>query len=334
MAMTVPFSDEVIVARSFSTGSFDEKLLNFDANRIPFSSGAETVVRVLATQEPKKRSTLLVGSEPCHFDVEVEEQGVLDIIAALTEDEKKEMRDLTMPIRHFRAENGHLEKAIASIRSTLQWRKHFGVDRIVRANYCSHDPEMCAILEEESGTGILYARGYDVDGRCLLIAHLRAPKTLKQDSQMKHLVFVLEKAIACTKRKSAELNGGAPLEKFIVVCDFAGFKLSNSGPVSTSQLTLEIFQKHYPERLHRAYVINAPLVFRVFWAIIKPFINASNRQKIVFCSGEEAVFDKFVKIVERPDKLEADFSGGVETEARDFDAIEYLKLPFDVTFDE
>jgi hypothetical protein len=45
-----------------------------------------------------------LGGESNLLDEKVEERGVQDILAALTDEERKEMKDLTMPIRHFRAE--------------------------------------------------------------------------------------------------------------------------------------------------------------------------------------------------------------------------------------
>ena len=45
-----------------------------------------------------------LGGEPNLLDLEVEKKGIDDILAALTEEEVNEMKDKTMPIRHFRAE--------------------------------------------------------------------------------------------------------------------------------------------------------------------------------------------------------------------------------------
>jgi hypothetical protein len=55
-----------------------------------------------------------LGGEPNLLDVEVESKGVADILAVLTEDELKQMKDMTMPIRHFRAEKVSSMKAKVS----------------------------------------------------------------------------------------------------------------------------------------------------------------------------------------------------------------------------
>jgi hypothetical protein len=46
--------------------------------------------------------TKLVGGEPCLLDPEVEEKGVADILAALTDKEKVQIPHPDMPLRHFR----------------------------------------------------------------------------------------------------------------------------------------------------------------------------------------------------------------------------------------
>jgi hypothetical protein len=43
-----------------------------------------------------------VGGEPCLLDPEVEEKGVVDILAALTDKEKGQIPHPDMPLRHFR----------------------------------------------------------------------------------------------------------------------------------------------------------------------------------------------------------------------------------------
>jgi hypothetical protein len=43
-----------------------------------------------------------IGGEPCLLDPEVEEKGVVDILAALTDKEKAQIPHPDMPLRHFR----------------------------------------------------------------------------------------------------------------------------------------------------------------------------------------------------------------------------------------
>jgi hypothetical protein len=240
----------------------------------------------------------------------------------------------------FLIRQGDVGKAVAQIRATLKWRKEFGVDVIVQC-FTVADTEqdtkehqmMRRILEEENATGKIYARGYDYEGRALFYMTPARENTNNELNNMRHLVWNLEKAIACTARQSVIVRPGcAPLEKINLLIDYEGFKLHNAPPMSTTRYTLEILQKHYPERMKHAYLLHPPLVFRAFWALIKAFVDPVTKEKIVFCSGPDGT-TKLTDNVTRKDKLEVR-SYGSNPAIRAFDSKEYLSLPFNISFDE
>jgi CRAL/TRIO domain len=144
------------------------------------------------------------------------------------------------------------------------------------------------------------------------------------------LVYFLEKAVACTARKSAEV-GGKSLEKFIIVVNYNGYTAANRGPLKTIKACNDIMSNHYPERLSNVYLINPPMIFRVFWALIRPFLDPVTREKFVFCTGETGIQELTAR-VKNLDKLESHLGGTADV--RPFDAQEYLNLPLDVCFDE
>jgi hypothetical protein len=222
----------------------------------------------------------------------------------------------------------------------LTWRKEFGVDVIVKcftvAN-TEHDTkdhvDMRNILIQENKTGKIYTRGYDSEGRALFYMTPARENTNNELNNMRHLVWNLEKAIACTARQSVQIGASKkPLEKINLMIDYDAFKLSNAPPMSTTKYTLEILQKHYPERMKHAYLLHPPLVFRAFWTLIKSFVDPITKEKIVFCSGIEGR-SKLTNNVTTKDKLEAR-SYGSDPNIRDFDSSEFLWLPFNVSFDE
>ena len=293
--------------------------------------------------------SLFLGGEPNLLDVDVERRGVRTILATLSESEKDQLMafDTTMPIRHLRAEKGDVPKAVHQIRETLQWRSDFGVDVIVSCfqvedtdqDTPAHQ-EMRTILSQETAPGKVYTRGYDTQGRAFLFMTPARENTNHELNNMRHLVFHLEKAIACTARKSMEVQQppqqgqpkGRPLEKVNAIIDYEGFKIRNAPPMSTTQYTLDILQKHYPERMLHFYLLHPPLVFQVFWAMIKHFVDPVTKEKIVFCSGKNHT-RKLLDHVTEVDKLEPRAYGS-NPNLRPFDAEEYLRLPFNVSFDE
>jgi hypothetical protein len=179
-----------------------------------------------------------------------------------------------------------LTKAIESMQYTLNWRQEFGVDAIVRSlgGTEAGDDELATILHKENDTSKIYSRGYDAEGRALMYMRPAREQTNNEENNMRHLVWNLEKALACTRAKSASM--GKEVTKINLLIDYDGFRLRDSPPMSTAKLTLEILQKHYPECLFHAYVINPPMIFRAFWTMIKPFVDPVTKEKIVFCSGK------------------------------------------------
>jgi len=278
-----------------------------------------------------------LGGEAPLLDIKEETTFVLQLLKSLTFDERDYMinilKDPSMPIRHLRAEKGHFENALNKLQAALHWRREFGVDRIIHRSPAANadQDDLHAILCRENESGKIYVRGYDRQGRALMYMRPGRENTHDAYNNMRHLVWNLEKAIACTRRKSTELGALQPLEKINLVIDYQGFRLQDSPPMSTSRWTLDILQKHYPECMYRAFVVNPPFVFKTFWALIRPFIDATTKQKIIFCTGHNGT-DKFTEHIQDVHKLEQIVGGTADVP--DFDSHQYMHLPFDVSYDE
>lgn len=262
-----------------------------------------------------------------------EEGGVESILRALSSSERASLSDDNMPLRHYRAEKGNLDEAIRKLRSTLRWREEFGVEDIKRCfeDGASLSPRKRAELKGladaiafENETGKIYSRGYDRQGRAILYLTPGRENSNDELNNMRHLVYHLERAIACTRRKSGR-------EKVCIVIGYQGFRLSNAPPMSTTRHTLAILQHHYPERMYRAYICDPPLVFRSFWGVIRHFVDPSTLEKIAFCAGA----DGRALLNQDFDTTNTEIQAGGTGRLREFDSKEYLfDTPFDYTFDE
>lgn len=123
--------------------------------------------------------------------------------------------------------------------------------------------------------------------------------------------------------------------KICLIIDYEGFTIAKSPPISTSKKTLDILQKHYCERMYRAYVCNPPLYFRTFWAVIKSFVDPVTKAKVCICHGN-AGFKQIVNDMggrEKADKHLEKCAGGTK-KLKDFQIDEYLALPLHVSFDD
>ncbi|KAL7540408.1 hypothetical protein ACHAXR_012048 [Thalassiosira sp. AJA248-18] len=264
-----------------------------------------------------------------------EQHGIESIMNALTPHERTLLADDNMPLRHYRAEKGNTEAAIRKIKSTLKWREDFRVKDIKRCFDKNHDgvvsPEkqkeldhLAKVIAQENETGKIYCRGYDREGRSILYLTPGKENSNDEWNNMRHLVYHLERAIACTRRKSGR-------EKVCIVIGYQGFKLTNAPPMSTVKHTLTILQGHYPERMYRAYICDPPLVFRSFWSIIRHFVDPATLEKIAFCTGKEGK-----SILERDfDTLTTEKQAGGTIKLREFSSEEFLfDTPFHCSFDE
>jgi hypothetical protein len=137
---------------------------------------------------------------------------------------------------------------------------------------------------------------------------------------VKHLVFNLEKAIACLEAK------GQNVEKWSILIDFKGYSMFNAPPFQTSLETLNILQNHYPERLKRAYCIRPPFIFNAFWTMISPFIDPVTKDKIIMVNDPVSnILEKYIDL----SKLEKEIGG---TDERKFDSIKYLGADFGIDY--
>jgi len=55
-------------------------------------------------------------------------------------------------------------------------------------------------------------------------------------------------------------------------------------------------QNHYPERLGVLILVDAPFVFRAFWKVISPFVDAKTLKKVVFVSGSKNEKRKILEV--------------------------------------
>lgn len=111
----------------------------------------------------------------------------------------------------------------------------------------------------------------------------RTETTWDEEFFIKGNIFMLEKALACTERRTDGLQN-----KVIVMYDYAGYGLANTPPTKLVGKLLFCLRDHFPEKLQHVFVVDAPFVFRAFWAIIKHFIDPITKELVCFISGEEA----------------------------------------------
>jgi len=268
--------------------------------------------------------TIRQTKEPPMFDKAIEEDGYKQIVAALSPQEITDMSDHNLPLRHFRADKGDIEKAIKRTKYAIQWRKESKVEEILKAAHnptTTEEEKIRKMLMKEAETGKMYVRNYDKEGRAILWIYQKRENTNNPENNIMHLVYQIERMIACTERQG--------YEKSVIVFDFLGWKMKHSASLDVTKKTIHILQDCYVERIARIYITNSPAVFRTFFNMVKVFLDANTRKKIVFVTDKERPeLEKYFD----PEKVESCIFG--TSNVKEYNVEEYFSTPLNVSFNE
>ncbi|KAL0037273.1 hypothetical protein WJX79_009391 [Trebouxia sp. C0005] len=76
------------------------------------------------------------------------------------------------------------------------------------------------------------------------------------------------------------------------------------------QAVFDLLQNHYPERLGKLWMYEAPTMFWTLWHLVSPFIDPETKQKVVFVNSKSAI-SEFQKAID-PSVLPTDYGGQAE----------------------
>jgi CRAL/TRIO domain len=277
----------------------------------------------------------LLGGEAGFASRFDELQAVHAMRRQLSDDEKKDLTDPRMLIRHWRAEKGDLTRAMQTLREAFQWRKDYQLTALrvcmsAYPNKVTGNKDYNAMMRLENATGKIYVRGTTKEGRALQYMFAMRNNTNSDIDNMRHLAWNLEKSIAVTMHHSQ-----GRLDKICLMIDCTNFDLRKAPSMHASKMTLDLLQKHFKERMHRIYVLNPPLAFRIFWKLVKPFIDPVTKTKIVFCTDPQSEGTLQLHKEVGPDQAKRLENCAYGTEPiRPFDSEEYLGLPMFIGFDQ
>eukprot|EP00775_Hariotina_reticulata_P010356 gene10356-10514_t len=196
---------------------------------------------------------------------------------------RREDHDYYTLLRFLRARNYEFDKAIKMWMDTLDWRREYEVDGILD-NFLFHEREQFLMA---------YPQGYhktDKLGRPIYIQLLGKIdiSTLKQiTSEERMIKFHIQEYERCGKiiMPICSKLQGRQIDQTFGIMDVKGVGMSHlTGEVKRLMSTLTKFdQDNYPEMLGRICIINAPMVFKAIWSLIKPLLNPRTLSKIQIC---------------------------------------------------
>jgi len=238
---------------------------------------------------------------------------------------------LAMARRCLVADKGKPDVALQRMRATFVWRKEMDVDGVRTCFGEGHERHaaMRSSLSHSMSTGKYAVRGYDRKGRATV---LMCPRLKVWDDTpdgiLAAILYNAERAIACTERRSEE-----SLEQFNIVFDYSGLKYEHSMSLAAAKAVVFALRDHYCERVQGIYLLDAPMVFQIFWNLIWPFLDPDTKKKIKFVTGEEEKKQEFGDLFDKEEAVSCILADGHLVGS--FDVPKYLhEVPFDFAYDE
>lgn len=163
--------------------------------------------------------------------------------------------------------------------STLQWRKKDKVDEVLQEPQPHYNlikkyyPHYIAGRGRE-GHSVFYCRPGDFNSS-KFIAHGITTADL-----VRHWLFGCEYQWNILER-------GDPVARAIIVFDGKGTGLSDLTGYKQDfvKATLSLANAHYPERSHVVIVVNAPLMARIMWSMVRPWVDPNTAKKVRILGG-------------------------------------------------
>ncbi|CAG7989993.1 unnamed protein product [Penicillium olsonii] len=190
-----------------------------------------------------------------------------------------ERLDTLTLLRFLRARKFDVEAAKAMFTNSEKWRKEFGTDELAGTFEYTEKEKVFEYYPQ-------YYHKTDKDGRPVYIEKLGKIDLNKMytitsaDRMLKNLVTEYEK-LADPRLPACSRKAGKLLETCCTIMDLKGVGITSIPSVyGYVKQASDISQNHYPERLGKLYLINAPWGFSGAFSAVKNFLDPVTVSKI------------------------------------------------------
>ncbi|CCJ29793.1 unnamed protein product [Pneumocystis jirovecii] len=188
--------------------------------------------------------------------------------------------------RFLRARRWNQEKTVVMLIETLQWRREFNVEGILRHGDGDKEEPDAVMFLKQMKLGKSFIRGVDRENRpiCYIRTHLHRATDQPDTTLQRYIVWLME---------NARFMISFPVETATIFFDLTKFSLKNIDYAPVKFL-IKCFEAHYPESMGICIVHKAPWVFQGIWKIIKGWLDPVVVKKIHFtnsCKELEAYID-------------------------------------------
>lgn len=172
--------------------------------------------------------------------------------------------------RYLRACEGNTTQAAAMLAATIHWR----LSEPPACKECS----ACAADPRSHNQRVV---GWDLAGRPVIYTCFsQALHRFDPVQNLEHVTRTLEDSCVIMAARNRRTQS-APVETAIWLVDFHGYHMIKDSDPRTALLAARLMA-HFPERLHRCVLVDAPGVFSATWSALCTVINANTASKVNF----------------------------------------------------
>ncbi|KAG1681365.1 hypothetical protein FOA52_007413 [Chlamydomonas sp. UWO 241] len=176
------------------------------------------------------------------------------------------LTDLTLR-RFLVARKWKYDDARAALKAHAHWRTEYFSD----GPKTEGDPNVALHVKNKT----CYVQGFPADGHLVLAAIVKNHIPQTPESCKDFICYALD-VFESIGRMRAGWDG-----KGVGIIYLTGLGMKNAD-IHSGKCLFETLQAHYPERLHRLYLYDAPLIFYGLWKMVSPFVDPETQKKIVF----------------------------------------------------
>lgn len=207
----------------------------------------------------------MVHGEP-DKDLANKRQQVLERLGYLDEQASKFVDEACID-RYLRARSGSVDKAVEMLTESIKWRQDSGIDALEHEKFPAHMPKF-------------YIAGQGKNGQPILMMRKRE-KRLERHEEAGYIEFM------CNTLESATRLMPNGIETWVWMMDLKGYSSRNSPRVQLTLSALKILANHFPERMGKAYIVDAPSIFSLLWTAVYPFVDPVTKEKVNFVYSTE-----------------------------------------------
>jgi len=183
------------------------------------------------------------------------------------------------------------ETVYVELSEALEWRGRAAADSVLDS-----PPADRPLFEQLYQSGPV---GRDQQGHIVELMRLgrlkvsRLFKSFELDAIIKQVTYAAEAKRACNIANCGAL--GKRTYKTVVVIDCQGLNSDHLGKEFRVLMkkTAEVLSGHYPETMHKTYIINGPLIVRAAWNVTRHMMHPLSAAKIAILGSDwKKVFDR------------------------------------------